>query len=148
MTDFIVHSDIWEFQSEKIWDIVRKAGSNIQKGLVYSPQQQAFIECNWWTVKDQASIMLLASWLSEPYWPYVEAYSGLIYNSTLSSDRELNKLKIPDSLYYGVQMDINKIQQLGCKSYIIIPKKVRRKNYKRRAELAIFVAFEDNTLLG
>ena len=32
MIDFIIHSDAGEFQSEKIRDIVRQAGGEIQKG--------------------------------------------------------------------------------------------------------------------
>ena len=92
--------------------------------------------------------MLLASGLSEPYWECAQAYSGLIYNRTLRPDGELNQMKSPDDIYYGVQMDMHKFQPFGCKAYINIPKQVRRKNHKGRAELAIFVGFEDNTIPG
>ena len=79
MTDLIIYSVVGEFQSEKIQDIVRKAGGEIQKESVYTPEQHGFIERNWKTVKDQAPMVILASRLSEPFWDCAQAYSELIY---------------------------------------------------------------------
>ena len=39
MKDFIVHSDVGEFQSEKIRQLVRSYGGEIQKGSAYTPEQ-------------------------------------------------------------------------------------------------------------
>ena len=45
-------------------------------------------------------------------------------------------------------MYMHKFQPFKSKAYIDILRQVRRRNYKGRAELAIFVEFEDNTILG
>ena len=67
MKDFIVHSDVGKFQSEKIKKLVRTFGGEIQKGSTYTPEQQCLIERGWRTVKDMASTMIVAAGLSEPY---------------------------------------------------------------------------------
>ena len=54
----------------------------------------------------------------------------------------------PDDIYYGVKMDMHLFQPFGCRAYINIAKETRRKNHKGRAELAIFVGFEENTIPG
>jgi hypothetical protein len=40
LKDFIIHSDVGEFQSDKIRDLVRSAGGEIQKGSAYTPEHQ------------------------------------------------------------------------------------------------------------
>ena len=148
MKDFIMHSDVGEFQSDKIRDLVRTYGGEIQKGSAYTPEQQCFIERAWRTVKDMASTMIVAAGLSEPYWECAQVYAALIYGRTVRPHGESNELRSPDDLYYGAAMDMQLFQPFGCKAYINIAKETRRKNHKGRAELAIFVGFEENTIPG
>ena len=42
--DFIIHSNVAEFQSDKICDLVRTVGGEIQKGSAYTTEAQCFIE--------------------------------------------------------------------------------------------------------
>ena len=148
MKDFIVHSDVGEFQSEKIKQLVRTFGGEIQKGSAYTPEQQCFMERGWRTVKDMASTMIVAAGLSEPYWECAQDYAKLMNNKTVRPDPETGELKSPDDIYYGVPTDMQLFQPFGCKAYINIAKEVRRKNHKGRAESAIFVGFEENTIPG
>ena len=148
MKDFIVHSDVGEFQSEKIKQLVRTFGGEIQKGSAYTPEQQCFMERGWRTVKDMASTMIGAAGRSEPYWECAQDYAKLMNNKTVRPDPETGELKSPDDIYYGVPTDMQLFQPFGCKAYINIAKEVRRKNHKGRAELAIFVGFEENTIPG
>ena len=147
-TDFIIHSDVGEFQSEKIREIVRAAGGEIEKGSAYTPEHQCFIERGWRTIKELASTMLLASNLTEPYWECAQQYANKIYCRTVRPVGENNELLSPDDVYYGVRLDMQNFQPFGCKAYIHIAKQVRRKNHKGSAELAIFVGFDDNTIPG
>ena len=63
MKDFIVHSDVGEFQSEKIKQLVRCFGGEIQKGSAYTPEQQCFMERGWRTIKAMTSTMTVATGL-------------------------------------------------------------------------------------
>ena len=91
---------------------------------------------------------MLASGLPEPYWECAQAYAVLIYNRTTRPYGKAGALMSPDDVYYGVQLDMQLFKPFGCKAYINIAKQVRRKNHKGRAEMAIFVGFEDNTIPG
>ena len=53
----------------------------------------------------------------------------------------------PDNIYYSVKMNMHLFQPFGCKAYLNIAKETRRKYHKRRADSAIFVAFEEKTIL-
>ena len=105
MKDFIVHSDVGEFQSEKIRQLVRSYGGEIQKGSAYTPEQQCFMERGWRTIKDTASTMIVAAGLSEPYWECAQDYAKIIHNRTVRPYGESNALKSPDEIYYGVPHD-------------------------------------------
>ena len=148
MKDFIIHSDVGEFQSDKIRGLVRAAGGEIQKGSAYTPEAQCFIERSWRTVKEMASTFILASGLSEPYWECAQGYASQVYARTVRPVGDNNELMSPDDIYYGVKMDMHLFQPFGCRAYINIAKETRRKNHKGRAELAIFVGFEENTIPG
>ena len=106
------------------------------------------MERGWRTIKDTASTMIVAAGLSEPYWECAQDYAKNIHNRTVRPYGESNALKSPDDIYYGVPHDMQLFQPFGCKAYINIAKEVRRKNHKGRAELAIFVGFEENTIPG
>ena len=95
-----------------------------------------------------ASAMIIAAGLSEAYWECAQAYAALIYNRTVRPTGEPGILKSPDDIYYAVEHDMLLFQPFGCKAYVYIAKEVRRKNHKGRAELAIFVGFEENTVPG
>ena len=147
LRDFIIHSDVGEFQSEKIRSLVRTFGGEIQKGSAYTPEHSCFIERAWRTIKEMASTMIIAAGLSEPYWECAQSYACLIYNRTVRPV-EGGLLRSPDDIYYNALHDMISFQPFGCKAYIHIAKEVRRKNHKGRAELAIFVGFEENTIPG
>ena len=85
LKDFIIHSDVGEFQSDKIRALVRSVGGEIEKGSAYTPEHQCFIERAWRTIKEMASAMILAAGLSEAYWECAQAYAALIYNRTSRS---------------------------------------------------------------
>ena len=91
--------------------------------------------------------MIIAAGLSEPYWECAQSYACLIYNRTVRPV-EGGLLRSPDDIYYNALHDMVSFQPFGCKAYIHIAKEVRRKNHKGRAELAIFVGFEENTIPG
>ena len=145
-TDFFIHSEEGEFQFEKIRDIVRAAGGEIEKGSAYTPEHQCFIERGWRTIRELVSTMLLGSNLTEPYWECAQQYVSKIYCRTVRPVGENNELPSLDVVYYGVCMDMQKFQPFGCKEYVHIAKQVRRKNYMGCAGLVIFVGFDDNTI--
>ena len=66
LKDFIIHSDVGEFQTDRIRALVRAHGGEIQKGAAYTPESQCFIERAWRTIKEMASTMIIAAGLSEP----------------------------------------------------------------------------------
>ena len=142
MNDFIVHSNIGEFQSKKIQQLVHSYGGETQKRFAYTPEQQCFMERGGRTIKDMASSMIVVAGLSEPYWACAQDYAKIIYNRKVRPYGESNALKSPDDINFGVPHDMQLFQPFGCKAYINIAKEVRRKNHKRRAELAIFVGWQ------
>ena len=148
LRDFIIHSDVGEFQSDKIRAMVRSYGGEIQKGSAYTPEHQCFIERAWRTIKEMASTMIIAAGLSEQYWECAQMYAMLIHNRTVRPTEVPGEMKSPDDIYYDVPHDMQQFEPFGCKAYVYIAKEVRRKNHKGRAELAIFVGFEDNTVPG
>ena len=148
LRDFIIHSDVGEFQSDKIRSMVRSYGGEIQKGSAYTPEHQCFIERAWRTIKEMASTMIIAAGLSEQYWECAQMYAMLIHNRTVRPTEVPGEMKSPDDIYYDVPHDMQQFEPFGCKAYVYIAKEVRRKNHKGRAELAIFVGFEDNTVPG
>ena len=105
-TDFTIHSDVGEYQSEKIRDIIRVAGGEIKKGSAYIPEHQCFKEKDWKTIKVLVSTMLLASNLTEPYWECAKQYSNKINCRTVRPVRENNELLSPDDVYYGIRMEM------------------------------------------
>jgi hypothetical protein len=125
LRDFIIHSDVGEFQSEKIRSLVRTFGGEIQKGSAYTPEHSCFIERAWRTIKEMASTMIIAAGLSEPYWECAQAYACLIYNRTVRPV-EGGLLRSPDDIYYNALHDMISFQPFGCKAYIHIAKEVRR----------------------
>ena len=78
MKNFIVHSDVGEFQSDKIIALVRSYGGENPKGSAYTPEQQCFIERGWRTIKGTASTMIVAAGLLKPYWECAHVYSNQI----------------------------------------------------------------------
>ena len=74
MKDFIVHSNVGKFQSEKIKQLVRSFRGENQKGSAFTPELQCFLERGWRTVKYKASTMIVAAGLSEPYWEWAQDF--------------------------------------------------------------------------
>ena len=83
LKDFIIHSDVGEFQTDRIRALVRAHGGEIQKGTAYTPESQCFIERAWRTIMEMASTMIIAAGLSEPNRECAQQYAVLIYNRTV-----------------------------------------------------------------
>ena len=113
LRDFIIHSDVGEFQSDKIRVLVRSYGGEIEKGSAYTPEHSCFIERSWRTIKEMASTMIIAAGLSEPYWECAQAYAALIYNRTVRPV-EGGEMKSPDDIYYGVLHDMMQYNICGA----------------------------------
>ena len=122
MTDFIIHSDVGEFQSDKIRELIRAAGGEIQKRSAYTPEAQCFIEWSWRTVIEMASTSILSSGLSEPFWKCEQGYASQVYARIVRPVGDNNKLMSPDDICYGVKMDMYLFQPFGCRAYINISK--------------------------
>ena len=127
---------------------MRTFGGEIEKGSAYTPEHQCFIERAWRTIREMASTFIIAAGLSEPFWECAQEYAALIYNRTVRPTSGSDELRSPDDIYYGVAHDMLKFEPFGCKAYLHVAKEVRRKNHKGRAEMAIFVGFEENTVPG
>ena len=91
--------------------------------------------------------MIIAAGLLEPYWECAQSYACLIYSRTVRPV-DSGVLRSPDDIYNYSLHDMITFQPFGCKAYMHIAKEVRRKNHKGRAELAVFVGFEENTIPG
>ena len=148
LKDFIIQSDTGEFVSREIEGILAENGGVLRHSSPYTPETQAVIERLWRTVTELATTMLLAAQLPEPYWEDATEYARLIYNRTIRNTSTPGVRKSPEEMYSMTKPTMKHYQPFGCKAYLHIPKSVRRKNHKGRAELGIFVGFDEQTYPG
>jgi hypothetical protein len=148
LKDFIIQSDTGEFVSREIEQILAENGGVLRHSSPYTPETQSVIERLWRTVTELATTMLLAAKLPEPYWEDATEYARLIYNRTIRSTGSPDIRQSPEEMYTSAKPSMKHYQPFGCKAFLHIPKAVRRKNHKGRAELGIFVGFDEQTYPG
>jgi hypothetical protein len=148
LKDFIIQSDTGEFVSQEVEAILSENGGALRHGSPYTPETQAVIERLWRTVTELATTMLIAAQLPEPYWEDATEYARLIYNRTIRSTGSPDIRQSPEEMYTSSKPSMKHYQPFGCKAYLHIPKSVRRKNHKGRAELGIFIGFDEQTYPG
>ena len=146
--DFTIWSDVGEATKHSISDLVNLHGGKMYHSCAYTPETMAVIERLWRTMTEMSSVMLLSSGLSEPFWEDATRYEALLYNRTLRATGTPNERKAPCELYDGVEPSMDKCQPFGCRAYAHIPKAVRRKNHKGRAEMCIFVGLQEDMSPG
>lgn len=105
---------------------------------VYTPQQNGRIEREMRTIKEAAVSALLATNLDSKLWAEAIYYAVFTINQTGTSTV---KGKTPAELWYGRQIDLNKLKIFGCECYVLIQDHKRGK-LDPKSEKGYFVGYD------
>lgn len=107
----------------------------------HTPQQNGRIEREMRTIVEAARSALTAANLSIRLWAEAVSYAVFTINQTGTSTV---KGKTPAELWFGRQMDLNKLRTFGCECYVLLPEHKRGK-FDRKSEKGYLVGYDLNS---
>ncbi|CAG9787134.1 unnamed protein product [Diatraea saccharalis] len=130
-----------EFVNAEFNAYLKSKGIKHQLSVPYTPQQNGVAERANRTVVEMARSMLADSGLNTKYW--AEACHTAVYTKN-HLPHSANGGAIPEKLWSGNDVDVNKFKVFGSRAFVHIPKELRKKwDYKGKEY--IFVGYCDET---
>ena len=127
-----------EIKNTESRKILEELGIFHERSAKYTPEQNGRIEREMRTIVEAARAELHTGNLSKQLWAEAMNYSVFTINRTGTSSV---KGKSPAELWFGRHMNIKSMKPFGCKCYILIPNRDRKK-LDKKSQKGIFVGYD------
>lgn len=129
-----------EYITSELEDFLVKSGIIHQTSAPYTPEQNGLAERMNRTIVERARSLLVAANLPKIFW--AEAVSTVAYLINRSPTKGHGRT--PEEIWTGVKPDLSHLKVFGCKAFVHVPKKFRRKFDPKSTEM-IFVGYSEET---
>lgn len=127
-----------EFMNNSLQQFLKKRGIVHQTSVVYTPEQNGFIERDNRTIQESGRTMLLKSRLSPEFW--AEAINCAVY--TMNRTIKSSETRTPYELWTGNKPDVGNLKIFGQKAVIRVPDN-RRSKLDAKGIILTFVGYTD-----
>lgn len=128
-----------EYRSEEFRTYCDQNGTKIQYTVKYTPELNGVAERANRSIIEKVRAMLYESKLDKSFWGEAALCATYILNRSPTANLE----KLPAEMFYGKEININKLRVFGCLAYNHIPKELRRK-LDNKSEACIMIGYTDN----
>lgn len=128
-----------EFINERIENLMKKEGIQMERITPYTPEQNGFIERDNRTIQESARTMLIASGLPKLLWSEAVRTAVYLLNRTSNSNCIGST---PFEKMFGTKPNLSHIKIFGTECFLQIPKQTGRKKWDPKAKKVHLVGFE------
>lgn len=129
-----------EYVNENLKSVLARSGIVHETTIPYCPEMNGVAERMNRTLIERARSMLQDSGLGLRYWP--EAVGTAIYLKNRSPTAAVRDA-VPESKFTGNAVDVSNLKVFGCASYVLVPKKFRKK-FDPKAKKLVFIGYCEN----
>jgi len=140
-----IHSDMGEFDSQKIRDYLYEHAIYTTTSCAYMSEHNGVIERVWRTITDAAICNLLVAELDESYWEEARRCAAYVYNRIPGAHYGVHS-KSPFEVFWGFAPRIRHFKIFGSVAYVMIP--IKKKDHSAKAQRGVFVGYQDRQPVG
>jgi len=145
LTKVFIHSDMGEFDSQKIRDYLYGHAVYTSTSCAYMHEHNGVIERLWRTITDATIAALLVSELPEEYWEEARRHVGYVYNRIPGAHYGDHPLS-PFEVYWGLVPRIRHFRIFGSIAFLMIA--VKKKDHGPKAFRGYMMGYQDRQHVG